>query len=218
MLFNDASFANLPDGPSSTGGRVVFLFGGRIKCCPISWSSTKIKRIVRSTLAAETLSLAIGCEGAFVIRCLLTELIYRKSDQQNWIPIKSFVDNKSLVQNVHSTTMVSEKRLCIEMGVIYEMIHDNKMSIKWIEASKQLADSLTKRGASSSKLNQVLVSGRLRPPWEDVVDVIWNWYFDMLITCWEKFWLYWWDWYLKIYDDFELLKSKFWFMIDYWWI
>ena len=67
--------------------------------------------------------------------------------------------------------MVSEKRLRIEMGVIYEMIHDNKMSIKWIEASKQLADSLTKRGASSSKLNQVL------------------------------------DWYLKMYDDFELWKT-----------
>ena len=164
MLFNDASFANLPDGTSSTGGRVVFLSGEGDKCCPISWSSTKIKRVVRSTLAAETLSLADGSEGVFVIGCLLTELIYGKSDQQNRIPIKSFVDNKSLVQNVHSTTMVSEKRLRIEMGVIYEMIHDNKMSIKWIEASKQLADSLTKRGASSSKLNQVLVSGRLRPP------------------------------------------------------
>ena len=164
LLFNDASFANLPDGTSSTGGRVVFLSGEGDKCCPISWSSTKIKRVVRSTLAAETLSLADGCEGVFVIGCLLTELIYGKSDQQNRIPIQSFVDNKSLVQNVHSTTMVSEKRLRIEMGVIYEMIHDNKMSIKWIEASKQLADSLTKRGASSSKLNQVLVSGRLRPP------------------------------------------------------
>jgi len=206
MLFNDASFANLPDETSSTGGRVVFLFVEGDKYCPISWSSTKIKRVVRSTLAAETLSLADGCESVFVIGCLLTELIYGKSDQQNRIPIKSFVDNKSLVQNVHSTTMVLEKRLRIEMGVIYEMIHDNKMSIKWIEASKQLADSLTKRGASSSKLNQVLVSGRLRPPWEDVVNVIRNWY----LICWLHgeicFGLYWWEWYLNNYDDFDLLK------------
>eukprot|EP00111_Clytia_hemisphaerica_P012072 TCONS_00035475-protein len=110
MLFNDASFANLPDRTSSTGGRVVFLFGEGDKCCPTSWSSTKIKRIVRSTLAVETLSLADGCEGVFVIGHLLTELIYGKSDQQNRIPIKSFADNKSLVQNVHSTTMVSEKK------------------------------------------------------------------------------------------------------------
>ena len=109
ILFNDASFANLPDGTSSTGGRVVFLSGEGDKCCPISWSSTKIKRVVRSTLAAETLSLADGCEGVFVIGCLLTELIYGKSDQQNRIPIKSFVDNKSLVQNVHSTTMVFQE-------------------------------------------------------------------------------------------------------------
>ena len=164
LLFNDASYANLPDGTSSTGGRVVFLYGEGDKCCPISWSSTKIKRVVRSTLAAETLSFADGSEEVFVVGCLLTELIYGKSDQQNRIPIKSFVDNKSLVQNIHSTTMVSEKRLRINMGVIYEMVRDNKMSVKWIEASYQLADSLTKRGASSRELIKVLMSGKLHPP------------------------------------------------------
>ena len=119
---------------------------------------------MRSTLASETLSLADGSESAFVIGCILTEMIHGKSEQQNCIPIKAFVDNKSLVQNVHSTTQVSEKRLRIEIGAIYVMLRDNEMSIKWVESSRQLADSLTKRGASSSKLNQVLVSGRLRPP------------------------------------------------------
>jgi len=41
--------------------------------------------------------------------------------------------------------MVSEKRLRIEIAVIYEMIKENKVSIKWIEARRQLSDSLTKR-------------------------------------------------------------------------
>ena len=59
FLYNDASYANLPDGTSSTGGRIVWLVGDNGNCCPISWSSTKIKRVVRSTLAAEALSLKV---------------------------------------------------------------------------------------------------------------------------------------------------------------
>jgi len=93
-------------------------------------SSTKIKRVVKSTLAAEALSLTDGCESAFLIGCLLTELIYGKTDQQNKIPIRVFVDNKSLAQNAYSTTIVSEKRLRIEMAVIYEMIKEKKFPLK----------------------------------------------------------------------------------------
>ena len=90
------------------------------------------------------------------------------------------------------------------------------MSIKWIEASKQLADSLTKRGASSSKLNQVLVSGRLRPPWEYVLML-----FDIgILICWlrvEKGFLvrlvfeilWWWFWVIEL----KVLVHD-WFMMD----
>ena len=162
MLYNDASCTNLPDGTSSTGASIIFLPGDEGRCCPISWLSTKINRIVRSTLAAEALSLTGDCERAFVIECFLTELIYGKSYQQNRIPITAFVDNKSLVQNNYSTTMVSEKRLRIETCVINEMIKENKVPKKWIEASKQLADSLTKQEVSTHKLNVVLLTGKIR--------------------------------------------------------
>ena len=162
MLYNDASCTSLPDGTSSTGARIIFLPGDEGRCCPISWLSTKINRIVRSTLAAEALSLTGDCERAFVIECFLTELIYGKSYQQNRIPITAFVDNKSLVQNNYSTTMVSEKRLRIETCVINEMIKENKVPKKWIEASKRLADSLTKQEVSTHKLNVVLLTGKIR--------------------------------------------------------
>jgi len=161
LLYNDASYANLPDGTSSTGARIIFLSGDGGRCCPISWSSTKIKRVVKSTLAAEALSLADGCESAFLIGRLLTELIYGKTDQQNKISIRVFVDNKSLAQNAYSTTMVSEKRLRIEIAVIYEMIKENKVSIKWIEARRQLSDSLTKQRVLTHKLNVVLSTGKI---------------------------------------------------------
>ena len=149
MFYNDASYANLPDGTSSTGARIIFLSGDGGRFCPISWSSTKIKCIVRSTLAVEALSLTEGCESAFVIGCFLTEPIYGKSNQQNKIPIRAFVDNKSLVQNAYSTTMVSENRLRIEMAVVNKMFKENEVSIKWIEATNH-------------KLNVVLSTGKIR--------------------------------------------------------
>ena len=62
-VFTDASFRNLPDG-GSQGGHVVFLTDG-VRSCPVSWHSQKIKRIVKSTIAAETLALADGCETAY---------------------------------------------------------------------------------------------------------------------------------------------------------
>lgn len=101
MFYSDASYVNLPNGTSVSGARIIFLSGDGGKFCPISWSSMKIKRVVRSTLAEEASRLTKDCERSFVIGCLLTELIYRKSDQQNKIPITVFVDTKSLVQNAY---------------------------------------------------------------------------------------------------------------------
>ncbi|CAG2226054.1 unnamed protein product [Mytilus edulis] len=60
ILYTDASYANLSDRVSSAGGYVIFLRGQNGKNCPISWSSKKIRRVVKSTLAAEALSLVDG--------------------------------------------------------------------------------------------------------------------------------------------------------------
>ena len=57
VVFCDASWANLPDGVSSAGGYVILLMGDDSKCCPLDWSSTKIKRVVHSTLSAEALAM-----------------------------------------------------------------------------------------------------------------------------------------------------------------
>jgi len=108
-------------------------------------------------LAAEALSLADGCESAFNwVSSYQTQ--YGKTDQQNKIQIRAFVDNKSLA---YSTTMVSEKRLPIEMTVVYEMIKENKVSVNWIEARRQLSDSLTKQRVLTHKLNVVLSTGKI---------------------------------------------------------
>ena len=60
VVFSDASLGNINDVAGSTGAFIVWLMDNTGQCCPIAWKAHKIKRVVRSTLAAETLSLEEG--------------------------------------------------------------------------------------------------------------------------------------------------------------
>ena len=53
VVFSDASHTNI-DSVSSLE-HIVLIAGCKKRSAPIAWSSSKIKRVVRSTLAAETL-------------------------------------------------------------------------------------------------------------------------------------------------------------------
>ena len=59
QLFSDASFNNLPNG-GSQAGQIIFLTDAKSNTCPLYWNSSKIKRVAKSTIAAETLSLQKG--------------------------------------------------------------------------------------------------------------------------------------------------------------
>ena len=48
-------------------------------CCPIAWNAHKIKRVVRSTLAAEMLSLEEGLEASVYYRQMLGDILGIKS-------------------------------------------------------------------------------------------------------------------------------------------
>ena len=74
QLFMDASFNSLPNG-SSEAGQIIFLSDSRNSCCPVYWNLSKIKRVVRSTLAAETLT-SDGCNVSFYVNKVLSELIH----------------------------------------------------------------------------------------------------------------------------------------------
>ena len=66
ITYADGSFNNLPNGRSQ-GGHIIFPTDNGKNCCPLIWNSSKFKRVVRSTLAAEVLALGDGCESAMCI-------------------------------------------------------------------------------------------------------------------------------------------------------
>ena len=154
--FSDASVANLKSG-ASQGGFVIFLCGSE-KFLPIAWKSRKLKRVVESTSSAETLALEEVLEFCFMGRSLFCE-VSNKEMHPDIFPICyiCYTDHKSLVQMVNSTKTLTEKQLKVDICIIREMIEKHEVKqISWCDSSSQLADCLTKAGASCEKLLRVL--------------------------------------------------------------
>ena len=149
--YSDASFANLSDC-GSQGGFIIFLADESGNKCPIMWKSRKVRRVVKSTLAAETLALLEVAESAYYIGKILEDIGIGKE-----VCIKCFVDNKSLVDALRSMKKVEDKYLRINIACLKEMIERKEiLSVEWIGTAKQLANCLTKKGASSITLLEAI--------------------------------------------------------------
>ena len=158
-VFTDASFNNLPEGGSQEG-HIVFLADAHNACCPISWASNRAKRVVRSTLATETLSLNDGTDSAFYLSKLLRSVLPAEDRNPKIVAI---TDNMSAVAAICSTSSVSDRRLHVEISALGEYQEESRVSFQRVKGSQQLADVFTKRGASDILLLQVLRSDKL--PW-----------------------------------------------------
>lgn len=153
----DASFNSLPNG-GSQGGQLIFLNDDEGNCCPIAWNSSRIKRVVRSTLAAETHSLADGYGTASYLRQLLPK-IFPQVQQQ---PATAITDSKSLYDTMGTSHRASDKSLVVHISYIRQWIDEHQLLLIWKEGSSQLSTALTKRGASTSLLTSTLSTGRFQ--------------------------------------------------------
>ena len=72
--YSDTSFANLSNG-GSQGGMLISLKGLDGKQCPIYWQTRRIRPVVESTLAAETLTLLNCAEAAVYIASIINDFI-----------------------------------------------------------------------------------------------------------------------------------------------
>merc|ERR1712179_330206 len=154
LLFSDASYGNLRND-GSQGGHGVCLKGRDGMINPVTWQSKKIRRITRSTMASEALALVDGIDCVTSIGMLLNELLYNKG--KTVIPIKCYVDNNDLFQAINSNKDVSERRLRREVNIIKELIKNKDIdNVYWIPTKNQIADVLTKRGASTHNILNLL--------------------------------------------------------------
>ena len=75
-------------------------------------------------------------------------------------PITAFVDSKSLHEAVRSTKLVDDKRLRIDIAALQQLCAKQMVhQIKWCSSEKMLANALTKHGAPTAQLLEVLQLG-----------------------------------------------------------
>ena len=101
-------------------------------------------------------------DGSVFIASLFLEIWFGHGKQCSDLPIEIITDNHSLCDAISSRKPVSEKRLRIDISAVKKALEKCEINkIVWVNAEKQLADCLTKNGASPFKLLEVLNSNCL---------------------------------------------------------
>ena len=154
VIFCDASFGNLKDG-SSQGGFIIFLVSSSGKCCPITWQSRKIRRVCKSTLAAESWAMIEAVESGELVKTQFSEVT-----QTQKLDVAVLTDCKSLHDTLHSSKNVDDKGLRIPIACLRQRVRDKEMKVHWISTKIQLADCFTKAGAPNAPLREVLCTGQ----------------------------------------------------------
>ena len=153
---NDSSLGNLKDG-GLQGGFIIYLVGENNVYSSIMWKSKQLRRVVKSTVAAETLILVEAAEACFWLANLLTEILFCKPNDAKNIKIEFYTYNHQLYDSVYSIRPIQDTRLQTEIELLREMIKKKEITkINWIENKYQIADCLMKYITSSEKLLNTL--------------------------------------------------------------
>ena len=113
--------------------------------------------MTKSPLASEALSLAEASDAGFLVSTLVQE-IFRLSTLPRVI---CYTDNRSLTDTLVTTKVISDTRLKVDVARLREMVTKEEIVVKWIDGKHQIADALTKRGASTASIIEVLNSSFL---------------------------------------------------------
>ena len=146
--YADASFGNVEDGHTQIG-YVISLTDGRNRCT-VWWKSRKARRVAKSTIEAEALSVGEAIEGVIYFNRLWKEVVGGKK-----LEAVVRTDSKTLMTAIKSSTGVSSKRLKIDIAAIRETIELGEVrEVQWIKGKHQIADVLTKSGVSEETIRK----------------------------------------------------------------
>ncbi|CAK0798712.1 unnamed protein product [Prorocentrum cordatum] len=153
-----------------------FLRGRPAKVTPMLWRSHRIKRVVRSTLAAETMAALEAVESGDVLRQHLVEPHDGLGYWTHMDDVKAtkVTDCKSLCDLLQKRGAVpSEKRLLIDIESLRNDLEFNKVVSKWVSTKQMLADCLTKHDVRAGDyMRSVLQTGEYRLTEDHMADQI----------------------------------------------
>jgi hypothetical protein len=160
IAWSDASWANRKSG-SSTGGFLIGLCGKNVlegkreHVTIVSWSTNKLKRVARSSMAAEVQALANAEDELHLTRLCWAEFNGVVPDLNNVdeiiseIPGTVVIDAKSIYDTLTSANQplqLQEKRTALELLAYLQNTEENGTETRWIHGGANLSDGLTKIG------------------------------------------------------------------------
>ena len=170
LAFGDSSFANVGKNRTSSQAGLIIMYaadreallrGERVRVSPLIWKSHRIKRVVRSTLAAETMEALEAVEHADVMRRHFAELFegidyhsYHEDIQQ--ISVIPLTDCRSLYDLLHRRgTVPSERRLLIRPWIsdlIFGWVGQHRDSVGFLSNSVAISGSVHLAGLLQLRL------------------------------------------------------------------
>jgi len=135
----------------------------------MSWSSSKLRRVCRSSLAAGTQALAETEQELMFVRCMWQELHGSDLDIQNPGATAKLTegilvtDAKALYDSIQQGDLPSfsskEKYTALEVLSLVQNLQDQDTQLRWVNSDMQWADSLTKTG-SQDRMGSFLQNGQ----------------------------------------------------------
>ena len=151
----DASFAK-EAGMKSQCGFISVMTTNEILTKPalcniVEYSSTRISRVVKSTMAAESAGLSLALDRQLYLRLLIESILYGEPELgPNWrhelkIPGILVTDARSLYDHINKTgSMPTERQTLIDLLIARDLTEAKAITVRWVPTTHQLADVFTK--------------------------------------------------------------------------
>uniref|UniRef100_A0A8H7N2W5 Uncharacterized protein n=1 Tax=Bionectria ochroleuca TaxID=29856 RepID=A0A8H7N2W5_BIOOC len=168
-IFTDGSLANNRDMSSQIG--FIIVLGTEIKVEGqepafklvgniLHWSSTKCKRVTRSSLASEVYGMVAGFDVGVTIASTLRMVTSKLSLPE--IPLVICTDSLSLYECLVKLGTTAEKRLMIDVMALRQSYERREIAeTRWIHGDDNPADALTKVKPNTA-LSKLVESNELR--------------------------------------------------------
>ena len=131
---------------SSQGAHFILLHGHG-KIVPLSWQSKKLTCLTKkplAPLALETLEFSDAAVASYLIGSLINDFFLLP----NMSIIKCTTDNKSLSETFTTADVTKGLQLMVDIAWLHQMEENQEICMTRVEGKNQLADCLTKGGAS----------------------------------------------------------------------
>ena len=157
--YGDAGVRSMPDKIGSVGGKVILLVNPKKEsACVLNWRSKKLNRVIISSLAGEALACTATIGEMVYVKAIFHQIY---GDIMNNVPVIIFTDSKNLHQAVYSSSLVDDPWLIPDIAIIKEALEVGTVSsVRRVSSDNMLANCLTKAGASSEGLMEVLQTGK----------------------------------------------------------